>query len=184
MDTGRNDLHRQAEAESARRFGVPRGKEAVLLAVTLAVCALPMLSGVRLWDSIPETVPTGLIGPDGRDDSLPRAAVVFALPGLMCLLNLITHVQLLASQRRAALPKAHVRLMGRWGFPVLSLFFCGGVILHSAGGGFSPAFLALCALGLGLMLLGSRLWDRRVARVFLLAAGLLAAAGGMLAGGR
>lgn len=180
-----DDSRRQAELESIRLFGrhVSREKGAVLLAVTLAVCALPMLLGLRQWDSIPEMVSTGLIGPDGRDDSLPRAAVVFVLPGLMCLLNLITHVRLLVSQRRMTLPKPYIRLMGRWGFPVLSLFFCGGVILYSAGGGFSPTFLALCALGLGLMVLGSHLWERRFVRVLLLAAGFLAAAGGILADG-
>ena len=183
MDT-QDDLQRQAEVEGVRLFGVSREKGAVLLAVTLAVCALPMLLGVRLWEHIPEMVSTGLTGPDGKDDSLPRAAVVFVLPGLMCLLNGITHVQLLVSQRRLTPPKPYIRLMGRWGFPGLSLFFCGGVILYSAGRGFSPAFLALCALGLGLMVLSSRLWERRFVRVVLLAAGLLSAVGGMLAGGR
>lgn len=178
-----DDLQRQAE--NARLYGRPVSweKGAVLLAVTLVVCALPMLLGIRLWNSIPETVSTGLTGPDGADDSLPRAAVVFVLPGLMCLLNLITHVQLLVSQRRMTPPRPYIRLMGRWGFPILSLFFCGGVILYSAGRGFSPAFLIPCALGLGLMLLGCHLWRRRMIRVFLLAAGLLIAAGGMLAGG-
>lgn len=176
-------LQRKAENTRLRGRHVSREKGAVLLAVTLAVCALPMFLGIRLWDSIPATVSTGLIGPDGKDDSLPRAAVVFVLPGLMCLLNLITHVRLWMSQRRMTPPKPYIRLMGRWGFPVLSLFFCGGVTLYSAGGGFSPVFVALCALGLGLMLLGCRLWERRAVCFFLLAAGFLAAAGGMLAGG-
>lgn len=178
-----NDLQRQVEVENARLSGISREKGAVLLAVTLVVCALPMLLGVRLWGSIPETVSTGLIGPDGKDDSLPRAAVVFVLPGLMCLLNGITHVQLLISQRRKTPPRPYIRLMGRWGFPGLSLFFCGGVILYSAGRGFSPVFLALCVLGLGLMVLGSHCWERRFARIVLLTAGLLSAAGGILVGG-
>lgn len=168
---------RLAEREIARRFyqHVSKEQEAVMLAVTLAVCALPMLLGVRLWDSIPELVHTGLIGPNGADDSLPRAAVVFALPGLMCLLDLITHVQLMVSRRRMTLPKTHIRLMGRWGFPVLSIFFCGIVILRSAGTATPWPLLALCALGLALMLLGSRLWDsaHRLAGVFLLIAGYL-----------
>lgn len=175
---------RQAEIESARLFGkhVSREKGTALLAVTLMTCALPMLLGIRLWNNIPEIVPTGLITADGADDSLPRTAVVFVLPGLMCLLNLITHVQLMLHQRRMTLPKAHIRLMGRWGFPSLSLFLCGGVIFKSAGTGFSPQFLILCVLGVGLMLLGAYLWDRRFTGPLLLMAGFLASAGGMLTG--
>ena len=36
-----------------------------------------MILGVRYWDQIPEIVETGLIGPGGKDDSLPRWAVAF-----------------------------------------------------------------------------------------------------------
>lgn len=57
---------------------------------------------------------------DGRDDSMPRALVVFGIPGLMCLLNLIVHTQLYLNQQRMTLPKTFVRLFGRWGFTVLS----------------------------------------------------------------
>ena len=126
---------RQAEMEGARLFGkhVSRTKGRLLLAVTLVCCALPVGLGLRLWEEIPEIVETGLIGMDGRDDSLPRAAVVFALPGLMCVLDLLAHYQLMANQKRMTVPKAHVRLVGRWGFPIISVLFCGGMILQSAG---------------------------------------------------
>ena len=114
---------RQAEMEGARLFGkhVSKTKGRLLLAVTLVCCALPVGLGLRLWEEIPEIVEPGLIGMDGRDDSLPRAAVVFALPGLMCVLDLLAHYQLLVSQKRMTVPKAHVRLVGRWGFPIISV---------------------------------------------------------------
>ena len=120
-----NPISRQAEIEGARLFGkhVSKTKGRLLLAVTLAACALPVILGVRLWEEIPEIVPTGLIGADGKDDSLPRAAVVFGLPGLMCLLDLLAHIQLLVNQRRMTVPKPHVRLVGRWGFPIISVLF-------------------------------------------------------------
>lgn len=152
---------RQAEMESARLFGkhVSRTKGRLLLAVTLVCCALPVLLGLRLWDEIPEIVETGLIGADGKDDSLPRAAVVFALPGLMCLLDLLAHYQLMVNQRRMTMPKPYVRLVGRWGFPVISVLFCGGMMLQSAGRAWDLPFVAPCALGLLLLLLGSHLFD-------------------------
>ena len=84
------------EAQGAKIFGkhVSKEKGYVLLAFTLLACAAPMILGVRLWDQIPEIVPSGLIGADGNDDSIPRWMVACGLPGLMCLLNLICHGQL------------------------------------------------------------------------------------------
>lgn len=158
---GLDPASRQAEMEGARLFGryVSKTKGRLLLVVTLVCCALPVILGLRLWDEIPEIVETGLIGMDGRDDSLPRAAVVFALPGLMCLLNLLAHYQLLANQKRMTVPKAHVRLVGRWGFPIISVLFCGGMMLQSAGRAWDLPFVAPCILGLLLLLLGSHMWD-------------------------
>lgn len=154
-------VQRQAEMEGARRFGkhVSRTKGRLLLAVTLVCCALPVLLGLRLWQEIPEIVETGLIGMDGKDDSLPRWAVVFALPGLMCVLDLLAHYQLLVNQRRMTMPKAHVRLVGRWGFPIISVLFCGGMMLQSAGRTWDLPFVAPCVLGLLLLLLGSHMYD-------------------------
>ena len=152
---------RRTEEESARLFGkhVSRTKGRLLLAVTLVCCALPVILGLRLWEEIPEIVETGLIGADGRDDSLPRWAVVFALPGLMCLLDLLAHYQLLVSQKRMTVPKPYVRLVGRWGFPIISVLFCGGMMLQSAGRAWDLPFVTSCVLGLGLLLVGSHLWD-------------------------
>lgn len=152
---------RQIEMESARLLGkhVSRQKGYVLLAVTLAACALPILLGLRLWDAIPETVPSGLIGTDGTDDSMPRAVVVFGLPGLMCLLDAIAHGQLLVHQRRMTMPPRPVRLMGRWGFPVISVVFCSGMMLEASGAELTLQFATPCVLGLLLLILGAHMWD-------------------------
>lgn len=200
---------RQAEIQSARLFGkhVSKEKAYLLLGMTLVACALPMILGIRLWDDIPEIVETGLIGTDGKDDSLPRAAVVFAIPGLLCVLNLIAHIQLLVNQKRMTLPKPHIRLVGRWGFPVISVLFASGMILQSAGSDLTLSFLTPCILGLALMMLGAHMWDcpqdarislrfsfagsnvsawrevHRFAGAFWLAAGLLVIAAAMVTGG-
>ncbi len=152
---------RQAEMEGARLFGkhVSRTKGRLLLAVTLVCCALPVILGLRLWPEIPDIVETGLIGMDGKDDSLPRWAVVYALPGLMCVLDLLAHYQLLVSQKRMTMPKPYVRLVGRWGFPIISVLFCGGMMLQSAGRAWDLPYVAPCVLGLLLLLLASHMWD-------------------------
>ena len=154
-------MTREMEMESARMFGkhVTKEKALLLFVVTMLACAMPMQLGIRLWDRIPEIVETGLIGMDGKDDSLPRAAVVFLVPGLMCLLNLICHGQLWFNQKRMTLPNTPVRLVGRWGFPVISVLFCSGLMLESAGGSLTLTFLTPCVLGLVLLMLGGHVWD-------------------------
>lgn len=154
-------MTREMEMESARMFGKHVAKERAILlfVVTMLACAMPMQLGVRLWDKIPEIVETGLIGVDGKDDSLPRAAVVFLVPGLMCLLNLICHGQLWVNQKRMTLPNTPVRLVGRWGFPVISVLFCSGLMLESAGSSLTLPFITPCVLGLVLLMLGGHMWD-------------------------
>lgn len=92
----REALPRDLEIRGAEIFGkhLSPEKQRALLIVTLTACALPMILGVRMWDRIPEIVETGLIGPGGQDDSLPRWAVALLLPGLMCLLEAVAQFML------------------------------------------------------------------------------------------
>lgn len=152
---------REAEIAGAKFLGkqVSKEKARALLIVTLIACALPMLLGARLWSEIPEIVPSGFIGSNGKDDSIPRWVVAFGLPGFMCLMNLIAHGQLMANQKRMTIPKPYVRLMGRWGFPLISVLFCSGMILQSSGGDLTLPFVTPCVLGLLLLFLGGHMWD-------------------------
>lgn len=152
---------REAEIAGAKIFGkqVSKEKGRALLTVTLIACALPMTLGARLWSEIPEVVPSGLIGSNGQDDSIPRWVVAFGLPGFMCLMDLIAHGQLMANQKRMTIPKPAVRLMGRWGFSLISVLFCSGMILQSSGGDLTLPFVTPCVLGLLLMMLGGHMWD-------------------------
>lgn len=154
-------MEREAEIAAAKLLGkqISKEKAAALLTVTLIACALPMILGARLWNSIPETVSSGLVGSGGKDDSIPRWVVAFGLPGFMCLMNLIAHGQLMANQKRMTLPKPYVRLVGRWGFPLISVLFCSGMILQSSGGDLTLPFVTPCILGLMLMILGGHMWD-------------------------
>lgn len=160
----KNMIDRETEVQGAKIFGkhVSKEKGRLLLAVTLVACAAPVLGGLRLWDAIPEVYETGLIGANGQDDSLPRWAVVFAIPALMCLLNFLCHNQLRVCQNKMVLPKAHFRLVGRWGFPIISVLFAGGLIREAAGlTALAMPYLTPCALGLGLMILGGHMYDCR-----------------------
>lgn len=161
---------REVEIQSAKLFGkhVSREKAIVLYVVTMLCCAMPALMGIRLWDQIPEIVPTGLIGANGEDDSLPRAVVAFGLPAFMCLMNTICHGQLWFNQKKMTLPSNAVRLVGRWGFPIISSLFCSGMILEATGEKLTLPFVTPCVLSLVLLMLGAHVWDcPRDARVAL-----------------
>ena len=157
-------MDRETEIQGAKIFGkhVSEEKKRVLLIMTLLACAAPILGGLRLWDQIPEIYETGLIGANGEDDSLPRWAIVYAIPALMCLLNFLCHNQLRMSQKKMVLPKAHFRLVGRWGFPIISVLFAGGLVREAAGlKVMELTFLTPCVLGLVFMMLGAHMYDCR-----------------------
>lgn len=177
-------LTREQQREAGRLFGkqVSNEKALLLFIVTLLTCAMPMLVGRRLWDAIPEIVETGLIGAEGKDDSMPRSVLVYGIPGLMCVLNTICHGQLWLHQKAEKLPPASSRLIGRWGFPVLSAFFASGCAFQAAGEKMGAFFITVTALALILLMCGGRFFDRtesfslregRIIGVCWMAAGLL-----------
>ena len=155
-------LEQQINEDGIRFLGkhVSREKAMALLAVTLLACAMPMVMGVMRWNEIPQMVTTGLVGVDGKDDSLPRWAVVFGIPGLMCVLDLIVHGQLMLHQAKMKVPPKQIRAVGRWGIPFVETFLSTAIMQYAAGEIVLPAaFTASCILSLAMMLLGSHLWD-------------------------
>ncbi len=154
-------LTREQERAASRRFGrrVSDGKALFSLLFSLLCCAAPMLLGQRLHDAIPPVVATGLTGADGTDDSLPRAVLIFGVPGLFCLLDFVCHAQLRIHQRAERLPPTPVRLLGRWTLPVLSVLLCSFWILRAAGETPDLRFYLPCALGLLLLLCGANFYD-------------------------
>lgn len=155
-------IDRDIEIRGAKMFGkhVTEEKRKLLLGLTMLTCAAPMVAGLRLWNVIPEIYETGLVGANGEDDSLPRWAVAVAIPALMCLLNFLCHNQLRMSQKQMVLPKAYFRLVGRWGFPIISVLFAGGLIREAAGlQALALTYLTPCVMGLGLMILGAHMYD-------------------------
>ena len=154
-------LTREQEREASRYFGkhVTSAKAAVSLCFALLTAASPMLVGLRLWAQIPEIVETGLTTVGGEDDSLPRAVLVFGLPGLMCVLTLICHGQLWLHQKTERLPPAPIRITGRWSIPVISVLLCSFWHRRAAGLQAELSFFLPCLLALLLILLGAHFFD-------------------------
>ncbi len=137
----------------------PLDKIFLLFPVTVIICLLPSCIGIRLWDKIPEVVTTGIVNARGEDDSMPRAILVYGLPVLVCLINIICHVQLFLHQRWKTLPPGFVSLVGRLGMPCVSVFAIASFILLGAGISPGGAHLAICAAGMLLVACGSQILD-------------------------
>ena len=154
-------LTREQEREATRYFGrhVTPAKALVSLCFALLTAASPMLLGLHLWKQIPEIVETGLTTVGGEDDSLPRAVLVFGLPGLMCVLTLICHGQLWLHQKTGRLPPAPIRITGRWSIPVISVLLCSFWHRLAAGLQVELSFFLPCLLALLLILLGAHFFD-------------------------
>ena len=155
-------LDPQTEAELARELGrhVSTQKAWLTLAFSVLACLVPILLGLRLWDSIPELVETGLVKANGEADPMPRWVLVYILPGLFCLLDIINHQQLYRFQRLGRIPPQHTLLVGRWGFPLLGLLFCAGFIPAAAGRNeLIVPLILVWVLGWALMLFGASLWE-------------------------
>lgn len=154
-------MTRKQEKESSKMFGkyVTKEKAFVLGIFTTLVCMMPALVGVRLWNQIPEIVETGLIGSSGMDDSMPRGVLVFGIPGLMAVLNIICHAQLYLNQKAQRLAPQASRIVGRWGFPILSSVFASGCAFSAAGEKLRATFTVPCLLAIILLLIGSHFFD-------------------------
>ncbi len=156
-------MTREQERAASRVFGrhVSGTKALVCVVVSLLVCLLPMLLGLRLWGSIPEIVRTGLIDSEGADDSMPRAVLVFGVPGLMAVLNFVCHAQLWLHQKTERLPPMSIRLIGRWGIPAAATLLCPFWLLRAAGQAISLRRFLPCVLALLLLLVGAHFLDLR-----------------------
>ena len=59
------------------------------LGITCLVCLLPILLGVALWESLPDTMAIHFDMYNNPDNFAPKGFVVFGLPCLMALLQVI-----------------------------------------------------------------------------------------------
>ena len=154
-------MTREQEREASRLFGrhVGGAKALALCLASVLACLSPMLLGLRLWEGIPPVVATGLVSAEGVDDSMPRAVLVFGVPGLFGVLDLICHAQLWLHQKAQKLPPLPIRLLGRWTLAFLSVPLCAFWLLRAAGESVGASFFAPCLLALLLLLLGAHAFD-------------------------
>ena len=107
-----------------------KNKKQMLL--TTALCLLPILAGLLVYDRLPETVAThfGFNGEPNGWSSRPMA--VFGLPAMMAFFNLVLHFGLNSDPKKANIdPK--MRAIAVWTMPALAVI-CYGMTLANALG--------------------------------------------------
>lgn len=163
-----NGLSREQEITASKFFGkhVTPLKALALFIIAVLVAAMPMIIGIHHYNEIPETVLTGIRDASGRDDSMPRPVLVYGIPALFTLLTVICHGQLWLHQKLQKLPKASIRLLGRWVMPVISLFLCTWIEHSAAGVAHSIAFMMGCIIGTALILVGAQVFDCKESSFF------------------
>lgn len=156
-------LTREEEAAASSLLGkhVSHEKALLLAVVTVLLCLTPTLTGLRLWNQMPESIVTGITGASGKDDSIPRRVMVFGIPCLFALMDLICHGQLFLSQKAQRLPPVPVRLLGRWGIPVTALLLGNWGENRAAGQALNLSSLLLLLLTIILLLTGSAMFDAK-----------------------
>lgn len=152
-----NQKSKASQPPVKREAALPRQKMTregkTILLVTAVACLLPMLLGAILYQEIPEIVPTGIVGREGKDDSLPRVMVAFGLPLLLCLLDVLANYQMNTDPKRIYGP-AFIRGLCTWGFPVLSVVCCDVLILEAAGREAGLKVYTPLIVGMALLVLG------------------------------
>lgn len=87
---------------------------------TSLICLLPIAIGLILWDKLPAEMPIHWNAAGEPDNFATRGFCVFAMPGFMCLINLLGHACLRFDARSQNAGRVML-ILGRWCAPVLSL---------------------------------------------------------------
>lgn len=88
------------------------------LVFTTILCLLPILFGILVYGRLPEQVPSQFDFNGNIKGTMARAHMVFLLPAMMAILNVLVHFMMEADPKRRAYPPA-MKLMMKWLVPVL-----------------------------------------------------------------
>ncbi len=126
------------------------------LLVTSVVCLLPMLAGLLLYARLPADIPIHWNANGEVDNTASKAFAVFAMPAILCGLNLVVHVVLGSDPKRRGASKV-LRGVGFWAIPVLSLLSCSICYLAALGVEVPVSVLLPVLLGLMIIVIGNYL---------------------------
>ena len=124
--------------------------------ITSVVTLLPILTGVILWDRLPETMATHFGTNNGADGFSSKAFAVFGLPFVMLGIHLLCAFSTAADPRKKNIsPKMYSLVL--WIAPVISLIMCAVVYAWNLGYPVNITYIVQLLFGVGVLVVGNLL---------------------------
>lgn len=133
-----------------------KARTAKTLAITCAVCLFPILLGLSVWDRLPETMAIHFSIDNVPNNFAPKAFVVFGLPALMAVLQLICICGTKAEEKKYPMPEK-MRTVTDWIIPVISVVLQIATLGYGLGEAVDVRKIAMGIVGIVFLLLGNHM---------------------------
>lgn len=124
--------------------------------VTTVLCLLPILLGLILYSRLPQEIPIHWNSQGEIDNTAAKPLVVFGMPILMAVLNLVLHVTTQHDPKKANFSRT-LQQIGYWTCPVISLLTISLSLFTALGYAIDVSFWVPAGVGLLLIVVGNYL---------------------------
>ncbi|MCM1466919.1 MAG: SdpI family protein [Alistipes sp.] len=131
-------------------------KDKKRLIITTLICLLPIVYGLKVYDALPDMVPTHW-GADGEINGYSsKAFAVFGLPVFLAFLNVIVNVAVMADPKKVN-HSEKMKAVVAWFIAVLSLIVVPVCLLAAQGISVNVSFIVPLIVGVIFLLVGNYL---------------------------
>ena len=131
-------------------------KNKMLIIATTALCLSPIAMGLMYYSRLPEQMAIHFDSAGNPNNYASKAFVVFGIPALMALVNLIVHLVLDSDPKKAGSSPVMIAL-GKWSIPAVSVFLMPVTIFYALGRNVNVATIVPIFVGLVFIAIGNYL---------------------------
>lgn len=131
-------------------------KNKMLIFATTALCLSPIAMGLVYYSKLPEQMAIHFDSAGNPNNYASKAFVVFGIPALMALVNLIVHIVLDSDPKKAGSSPVMIAL-GKWSIPVVCVFLMPVTIFYALGRNVNVATIVPIFVGLVFIAIGNYL---------------------------
>lgn len=124
--------------------------------VSVAVCVLPIVLGIFLYNKLPDNIATSFDANFNPNDYSPKWQATFMIPSFMLLMNVFVWFILEADPKKAAI-NGKIKSISRWIIPVISCFVQGAMLLYAIDQNINLVRFLPLLIGLLIILIGNYL---------------------------
>ena len=127
-----------------------------MLIITCVVCLFPVLFGVVVWDKLPDSMAIHFDVYNNPDNFASKTLVVFGLPLLMCLLQIVSYVTS-DIQRKKYSSYEKIEMFAKWIIPVMTVILQIITLGYNMGYNLDIRKIAVFLIGIIMILTGNYL---------------------------